>query len=293
MAKCYLCPRECGADRERGEVGFCGEGSEMRIARFSLHMWEEPPISLERGSGTIFFSGCSMRCEFCQNRAISHAGGKGESVSTDRLCEIMLELQDMGAENVNLVTPTHFADKIALSLTKVKDRLHIPIVYNSSGYEKVETLKMFRGLVDVYLPDFKYYSDEVAKKYSSAPNYREYAKAAILEMFDQVGEPVFDSRGALLRGLVIRHLVLPTGRRDSIAVLDTIADTLPADKILISLMSQYTPDFAVASGSPHKELHRRLTTFEYDSVTKHAAELGLSGFCQERGSADKKYTPDF
>lgn len=292
MGGCFLCPRECGADRENGEVGFCGEGSLPRVARYSLHEWEEPIISGKRGSGTVFFSGCNLRCEFCQNRAISH-GGKGEQIGIDRLCDIIRELCDMGAENINLVTPTHFADTVAAALNKVKGDLNIPVVYNSSGYEKVETLKKFEGLIDVYLPDFKYFSDSIAKKYSHTENYRETAEAAILEMFRQVGEPTYDSRGMLCRGLIVRHLVLPSCRQDSMNVLSRIAEILPKDKILVSIMSQYTPDFAIAAGCEHKELCRRLTSFEYSSVLDHASALGLIGFSQSRSSAVAKYTPDF
>ncbi len=292
MAKCYLCPRSCGADRTLGERGVCGEGDGMRIARYSLHLWEEPPISGTRGSGTIFFSGCSLRCEFCQNRAISHCG-KGEAVSAERLSEIMLELQAMGAHNINLVTPTHFADKIAKALRSAKDRLKIPVVYNTSGYEKLETLRMFDGLVDIYLPDFKYFSDDLAEKYSHARDYRKHAEAALVEMYRQVGEATLDDQGMLSRGLVIRHLVLPYHRKDSIALLDRICEILPKDKILISLMSQYTPDFAIAAGTPYRELHRKITAFEYSTVTEHAASLGLLGFVQGKSSANAKFTPDF
>ena len=238
MSKCFLCPRDCGADRARGETGFCREGNDIRIARYSLHAWEEPVISGTHGSGTIFFSGCNLKCEFCQNRVISH-GGKGETISVERLCEIMLELQAMGAENVNLVTPTHFADKIAEALRSVRGKLSIPVVYNSSGYEKVETLKMLEGLVDIYLPDYKYFSDELAVKYSSAKDYRVNAEAAILEMFRQTGEAVIED-GIMKKGIIIRHLVLPSCRRDSMAVLERIAEILPKDKILVSVMSQYT-----------------------------------------------------
>ncbi len=292
MPKCYLCPRECGADRENGKTGFCGEGDGIRVARYSLHLWEEPPISGTRGSGTIFFSGCSLHCEFCQNRAISHEG-KGEEVSVERLCEIMLELEAMGAHNINLVTPTHFAEKVAKALRAIKEKLSIPVVYNTSGYEKVDTLRLFEGLVDVYLPDFKYFSHELAEKYSHAGDYRDHAEAALIEMYRQVGEPIFDGDGLIKKGLIIRHLVLPTHRKDSMAVLHRICEILPRDKVLVSLMSQYTPDFAIAAGTPYRELHRRITSFEYTSVTDYAATLMLDGFIQEKSSADAKFTPVF
>lgn len=291
MEKCYLCPRNCGADRAAGELGFCREGDSIRIARYSLHMWEEPLISGKRGSGTIFFSGCNLKCEFCQNRVISH-GGKGESISVERLCEIMLELQSMGAENINLVTPTHFADKIATALREVKKDLFIPVVYNTSGYEKVDTLKMLDGLVDIYLPDYKYFSDEFALKYSFAKDYRATAEAAITEMFRQTGETVIEN-GIMKKGIIIRHLVLPSCRRDSIAVLERISELLPKDKILVSVMSQYTPEFAIKADTKHKELRRAITSFEYSSVSERAISLGLDGFFQEKSSATSEYTPDF
>jgi len=292
MSKCYLCPRNCGVDREKGEIGFCREGADIRIARYSLHEWEEPVISGERGSGTIFFSGCNLKCEFCQNRLISH-NGKGQTISIGRLCEIILELESMGAENINLVTPTHFADKITNALALVKDKLSIPVIYNTSGYENVDTIRKLEGLVDVYLPDFKYFSDELAKKYSNAKNYRETATAAIHEMFRQVGKVTLDERGMIKKGVIIRHLVLPSCRRDSMAVLDTIANEFGITDILVSLMSQYTPDFAIASDTTHKELRRRITSFEYSSVTEYADKLGIDGFVQHRDSAKAKYTPDF
>ena len=291
MEKCYLCPRNCGADRAAGELGFCREGDSIRIARYSLHMWEEPLISGKRGSGTIFFSGCNLKCEFCQNRVISH-GGKGESISVERLCEIMLELQSMGAENINLVTPTHFADKIAEALREVKKDLSIPVVYNTSSYEKVDTLRMLDGLVDIYLPDYKYFSDELALKYSFAKDYRMIAEAAIAEMFRQTGSVLIEN-GIMKKGIIIRHLVLPSCRRDSIAVLERISELLPKDKILVSVMSQYTPEFAIKADTKHKELRRAITSFEYSSVSERAISLGLDGFFQEKSSATSEYTPDF
>ncbi len=293
MSKCYLCPRNCGKDRALGELGFCGEGQKMRIARYSLHAWEEPPVSGKRGSGTIFFSGCNLRCEFCQNMTISQGEQKGFDLSEDKLKEIIFELVNMGAENINLVTPTHFADKISKVLSKIKCDLPIPVVYNSSGYESVETLRMLDGLIDVYLPDFKYFSNDIARKYSSAPDYREHAEAAICEMYRQVGGCEFDERGIIKRGLIIRHLVLPSCRHDSIKILDRITELLPKKDFYISLMSQYTPDFAKKCGSPHRELHRKITSFEYSSVLAHAESLGLYGFCQDKSSSTSDFTPDF
>ncbi len=292
MSKCMLCPRECGVDRQNGELGFCRAGYSVRVARYSLHEWEEPVISGKNGSGTVFFSYCNLQCEFCQNRVISH-GGKGEDISVDRLCEIMLELEGMGAENINLVTPTHFADKIARALEAVKDKLSVPVVYNSSGYEKADSLRMLEGLVDIYIPDYKYFSDELARKYSNAPDYRKYAEAAIREMFRQTGEAVVDEKGIMQKGVIVRHLVLPSCRKDSMEVLDRIVSILPKDKIFVSIMSQYTPDFAIAAGTEFKELRRRLTSFEYSSVLEYASKLGINGFSQDISSAKTKYTPDF
>lgn len=283
----------CGADREAGEYGFCGQGAQMRVARADLHMFEEPPISGSKGSGTVFFSGCSLRCVFCQNMAISRGKEKdiGREVSVSELCEIFFSLKEKGAHNINLVTPTHFADKIAKALLRVKPELSIPVVYNSSGYERVETLKMLEGLVDIYMPDFKYGASECAQRYSSAPDYVEVASLAISEMLRQTGEPKFDSDGMLLRGTLVRHLVLPSHRKDSMLALERLAKILAPDKILLSVMSQYTPEFAL--DCPYKNLHRRVTSFEYDSIIEYAEKLGFSGFTQSRASASSVYTPDF
>ena len=290
MAKCYLCPRECGADRSLGELGICGEGDGIRGARYSLHLWEEPPISGTCGSGTIFFSGCSLRCEFCQNRAISHEG-KGEPVSVERLAEMILELEAQGAHNINLVTPTHFADKVARALALAKEKLHVPVVYNCGGYESVEALQALSGLVDVYLPDFKYLSPELSFAYSRAKNYAEAASAALCEMYRQVGAVRLDGDGLLQKGVMVRHLVLPGSRQDSVAVLEKIADLIPSSDILLSLMRQYTPDFAPPEAPA--PLHRRVTTFEYETVREAAVRLGFSGYCQQASAASTAFTPDF
>ena len=291
MKECNLCPRLCGALREEGQLGFCAQGGKVRVARSGLHFYEEPVISGKRGSGTIFFSGCSLRCVFCQNKAISRADERGKEVDADGLCEIMLSLKEQGAHNINLVTPTHFADKIAKALIKVKDKLEIPVVYNTSGYERAETLEMLDGLVDVYMPDFKYFSGELAGSYSSAPDYFEVCSKAILEMFRQVGKYELDSDGMMRRGLLVRHLVLPACRRDSIEVFERLARLLPPSEILVSVMSQYTPEFAIGCG--YKNLERRVTQFEYSSVTDEVLKLGFDGFFQGRSSASSVYTPDF
>ena len=291
MSKCYLCPRACGADRSAGDLGFCGMGDTALVSRYSLHFFEEPVLSGTRGAGTVFFTGCSLRCVYCQNRDISRNRSQGKAVSPQELADIFLKLQADGAHNIDLVTPTHFADKIKAALEIAKPQLEIPVVYNSSGYESVETLKSLKGLIDVYLPDFKYFSGELSEKYSSAPDYRERAEEAIVEMLHQVGRPVFSEDGLLLSGVVIRHLVLPSSRKDSIAVLRRLAEILDPENVLLSLMSQYTPDFAL--DSDHSCLKRRVTSFEYTSVLEEAERLGFNGFMQSRSSASAEYTPDF
>lgn len=288
--RCNDCPRGCNADREN-TVGVCGVGNKFRVARIAPHMWEEPPVSGKNGSGTVFFSGCNLGCVFCQNRDISR-GKKGADYDTDALlCEILSMIEKHKVHNVNLVTPTHYSTALIPLLQKLRSATSLPIVWNSSGYESVETLRRLEGLVDVCLPDFKYASGEVAKKYSSAANYPEVATAAILEMYRQTGGVKFSDEGLITSGLILRHLVLPGERQDSMKVLDTVASILPIKDIRLSLMSQYTPDFAL--DSPYKNLHRRVTAFEYDSVLKRAVALGFEGYFQGRSSAQKSYTPNF
>lgn len=291
MSGCELCPRLCGAQRDKGESGYCGQTDVMRVARIGLHPFEEPPISGKNGSGTVFFCGCSLGCVFCQNKAINHGQVTGEEYTVRALAAEMLRLCDAGATNINLVTATHFADKVAEALETVRHKLGIPVVWNTSGYERVETLRRLDGLVDIYLPDFKYSSSELSALYSSASDYPEVALAAIAEMYKQVGKYVYAEDGTLKRGVVVRHLVLPSCRKDSIAALERISDTVPPSDILLSLMSQYTPDFAL--DTPHKNLHRRITRFEYESVLSVAQRLGFDGFSQSPESAVKDYTPDF
>lgn len=291
MEGCFLCPRKCGARRKNGELGACGMGSEMRIARIALHRFEEPPISGEVGSGTVFFCGCSLRCVFCQNKDISRGEIEGKVYSPSALADAIRALEASGAANINLVTPTHFADRIIEALEKVKPSLSIPVLYNTSGYESVQTLRRFQGLVDIYMPDFKYMSSDNATLYSSAPDYPDVAIAALREMYRQVGACRYGDDGMLLRGMLVRHLVLPGCRKDSIEVLRTLAEILPKEDILVSIMSQYTPDFAMDCS--YKNLRRRLTRFEYESVTDYAAKLGINGFIQELSSAKKDFTPDF
>lgn len=280
----------CGADRDAGERGVCSQGSSVRISRAALHFYEEPPISGTRGSGTVFFSGCSMRCVFCQNRDISRSVDTGRILTPEELSRVFLRLQEEGAHNINLVTPTHFADKIAEALRLCRPYLSIPVVYNTSGYERVETLRTLEGLVDIYMPDFKYASRELAAKYSSAPDYPKVCVKAIGEMFRQTGEYIFGDDGMLKRGTLIRHLCLPSHRADSMNVFDILAAAVPPQKVLVSLMSQYTPEFY---DGEYKELRRRITSFEYESVLSHAKALGFDGFMQGRASASAVYTPDF
>lgn len=288
LTECRLCPRNCGADRTTG-IGFCGGGVMARVAKAYLHMWEEPCISGKNGSGTVFFSGCSLKCVFCQNYKIS-AENFGREVTSQRLGEIFLEQQDRGAHNINLVSPTHYVPQIINALDSVKDRLRIPVVYNSGGYEKTETLKMLDGYVDIYLPDFKYYDNSIAEKYSAAPDYFETVTAAIDEMFRQVGKYNIGEDGLMRKGMIIRHLTLPTRRFDSVKVLEEIKRRYGTENVLLSLMSQYTPFY---ESSRYKELTRRISTFEYSFVADKAAELGFDGFMQEKSSAKEEYTPDF
>lgn len=286
---CQLCPRRCGADRTKAP-GVCGGTAQVRIARAALHYWEEPCISGEEGSGTVFFSGCPLKCCYCQNYQIS-AENFGEEVSVPRLAEIFLELQLQGANNINLVTGSHFVPQIREALELDRGKLHIPIVYNSSAYETAETLRMLEGYVDIYLPDFKYCDSKWATRYSAAEDYFQVASGAILEMLRQVGKAQFDSQGRMTRGMIVRHLVLPGGAEDSIAVLRWLRDTLPLDDILISVMSQYTPFYKAAQ---YPELNRRLSQAEYDQVMDALDDLGIeNGFVQELSSAKEEYTPDF
>lgn len=286
---CTLCPRECGVNRSAGEVGFCGASSEIRVARSMLHMWEEPPISAGNGSGAIFFCGCPLRCRFCQNRKISHSFDAGKAVSTSELAEIMLSLQESGANNINFVTPTHYIPHIVSAIDKARPYLKIPTVYNSGGYEKPDVLRMLDGYIDIYLPDLKYYSSELSRDYSAAADYYHFASLSLLEMYEQTGAYT-EKDGLAQKGVIVRHLVLPGARKDSMMLLDKLAELLPVQNIRLSIMGQYTPDF---SDGKYKVLSRRITSFEYESVLNHAIDLGFEGFFQERSSADKKYTPDF
>ena len=289
LTKCTLCPRECGADRTVCP-GLCGEGQDMRIAKIMLHRWEEPCISgndPKRGSGAVFFSGCPLHCVYCQNRDIS-SGGTGKIYSPSDLAKELSRLEDCGAYNINFVTPTHFTAQIIETLDIYKPC--VPTVFNTSGYEKEETLEHLRGYADVFLADMKYGTSETAKKYSKAPDYPVTALRAIAKMAEITGSPVFSDDGMIKKGVIVRHLVLPGQRRDSVKALEMLKDAVGCENVILSLMSQYTPDFAPKDC---KELCRRITSFEYNYVRDCALDLGFEGFGQDKNSAVSTYTPEF
>lgn len=284
---CNLCPRNCGAYRDESVgKGFCKMPENPVIARAAVHKWEEPCISGEKGTGAIFFSGCSLKCCFCQNYPISHEN-KGESVSAQRLVDIIKELETKGVHTIDLVNPTHFSNVIIEALKEYKPR--VPVVYNSSGYDSVETLKRFEGLVDVYLPDLKFFSPEKSQKYANCADYFAKASLAILEMHRQQGKNEYEN-GIIQKGLIIRHLVLPSNVDESKNILLWIKNNLP-DTVTVSLMSQYVP---YGDAAQFKEINRRLTTAEYDKVIDFFLDIGLkNGFMQEKTSAVTEYIPDF
>lgn len=286
---CNLCPRKCGINRDV-QTGFCKCSSVVKIARAALHFWEEPCISGTNGSGTVFFSGCTLKCCFCQNMKISNECF-GKEISVNRLSEIFLELQEKGAHNINLVTASQYLLQVIEALDMIKTKLHIPVVYNCGGYESIEAIKLLNGYVDIFLPDLKYFSSELSQKYSKAEDYFEIASAAIKQMIEQTGNPRFDDNSMMLKGVIIRHMVLPGARKDSIKLLNWMNENLPKGKYLLSLMSQYTP---YTQNDKYKELNRRITTFEYESVVDEALKLGLTdGYMQEKSSAKEEYTPPF
>lgn len=283
---CGLCPRECGADR-RSALGYCGCGGTAVVSKVMLHCWEEPPISGDRGSGAVFFSGCNLRCNYCQNRDISFAV-RGAPRTAEQLSGDFLRLVGDGAHNINLVTATPYLPTVITALRIAKlGGLTVPVVYNTGGYEKVEAVEALGSHVDVWLPDFKYMSAELSAKYSAAPDYPDVAVNAIDAMVRQAGAPVIEN-GLIKRGVIIRHLVLPGHRDDSVRVVREIARRW-GGRVLVSLMRQFTPEFA----SPDCDLKRRVTSFEYNAVLDAAAECGLNGFCQDADSATAAFTPDF
>lgn len=292
MAVCELCPRRCGADRENGIKGFCGETSEIRVARAALHMWEEPCISGEQGSGTVFFTGCTLRCVFCQNHVISD-GEVGKIISVRRLADIFHELNEKGANNINLVTPGHFAPQIIRALDLAKNEgMKLPIVWNSGGYERQETLKMLEGYVDVFLPDFKYLNPLHAKKYSMAEDYPDVAKAAVAEMVRQAGSPEFDERGIMRKGVIVRHLLLPGCLADAKRIVEYLYQTY-GNRIYLSLMNQYTP-VETLDQERYPELARKVPDHAYERLVDYAISLGIEqAFIQEGETAKESFIPPF
>ncbi len=282
--KCNICPRKCDADRSIN-TGVCSVGDEIKIARAAPHFWEEPCISGTKGSGTVFFSGCNMKCVFCQNYEIS-SGGKGKVITPERLTEIFNELIEQGVHNINLVTPTHFSKQILKTLEKP---LPVPVVYNSGGYDSVETLKMLEGKVQIYLPDMKYMSSAVAERYSKAKDYPEVAKNAIREMFRQTGEFVLDEDGIMRKGVIIRHLMLPGQLEDTLDVIDWVSEEF-GDKVIFSLMSQFTPNEKCTL----PELQNSITQEEYNKAVDYMYLCGIeNAYVQDFSSAKKEYTPPF
>lgn len=314
MENCMLCPRECGVNRKKGEMGVCGQTAAIKAARAALHMWEEPCISGQNGSGTVFFSGCNLGCVFCQNHNIA-TGKAGIEISIERLAEIFLELQEKGANNINLVTAGHFVPQVVEALKQAKQQgLFLPIVYNTSSYEKVETLRLLDGYVDIYLPDLKYVDSAISSRYSHAADYFTYASAAIAEMVRQAGEPEFvfertadekkkvfyaaeyqersEAGESLLmkKGVIVRHLVMPGCVEDSKRVISYLLKTY-GNQIFISIMNQYTP---LPQCREYPELSRRVTEAEYDAVVDYAIELGIeNGFIQEGDVAEESFIPEF
>ena len=293
MQPCTLCPRNCRADRAAGQRGYCGvAGTKIKCARAALHMWEEPCISGKQGSGTVFFSGCPLRCVYCQNRDIARAEA-GKDITPERLAEIFLELQEKGAANINLVTPTHYTPEIVWAVRRARALgLQLPIVYNCGGYEKVETLQMLEGIVDIYLTDFKYMETETAARYSHAPDYPQTAQMALKEMVRQMGgkEAVFDAGGMMKKGVIVRHLLLPGHLKNAKAVVEYVYKTY-GNQVYVSLMNQYTP---LPGMEKWPELNRKVTKREYERLVDFAIGLGVEcGFIQEGETAEESFIPAF
>lgn len=291
MDQCRICPRKCGAARNKGGTGVCGVTAELKVARAALHMWEEPCISGERGSGTVFFSGCALGCVYCQNEAPA-AGQAGVTVTAARLAELFLELQDKGAANINLVTPSHYVPQILDAAVQSRAMgLKLPFVYNCGGYEDPESLRMLEDVVDVYLTDFKYMDGEAALRYSKAPDYPVRAKGALEEMVRQQPEPVFDSEGMMQKGVIVRHLLLPGHVENGRQVVKYVYESY-GNRVYLSLMNQYTPFPRLAGRFP--ELCRKVTKREYHALVDYALELGVeNGFMQEGETAQESFIPSF
>jgi putative pyruvate formate lyase activating enzyme len=289
LLNCNICPRNCSVNRYVSS-GYCGAGVEVKVAKVFLHQWEEPCVSGERGSGTVFFTHCNLRCVYCQNYPIS-SQSVGKAITVERLAEIFLELQDKGAHNINLVTPTPYTPHIAQAIVLARRRgLALPTLHNGGGYESVETLRELQGLIDIYLPDIKYHDSHLSSRWSRASDYFDRASECVLEMFRQVGAPVFDANGMLVRGLMIRHLTLPGALEDSKRVVDWVLDTLPGE-VYLNLMSQYTP---LGQASQYVELRQRVLRSQYEALIEYALARGLeNGYIQEMGSASAEYVPAF
>ena len=287
LKNCHLCPKNCGVNRYK-QLGFCKSSADLYVSYYSLHMWEEPIISGKHGSGAIFFSNCNLKCIFCQNRKISN-DGYGKKISLDRLSNIMLELQEKGAHNINLVTPTHYVPLIKYSINSIKDKLSIPVVYNTSSYENVETIKMMNGIVNIYLADFKYYDNELGKRYSNCDNYRECAINSIDEMYKQVDKFVIKD-DLMVSGLIVRVLVLPGHIDDSKKIIKYLYEKY-GDNIIISIMNQYTPLFHIEK---YENLNRKVNDSEYDEIINYACDIGVKhAFIQEGDTQKESFIPDF
>lgn len=290
LNECRLCPRECKVNRLKGEIGYCGASDKVMISRADLHFWEEPYVSGSSGSGTVFFSNCNLKCVFCQNHCISQEN-LGIEISIERLAQIFLELQEKGANNINLVTPTHYVPQIieALKISNAKG-LKIPILYNSNGYDSLEALKALEGYIDVYLPDLKYYNPKYSLRYSKARDYFEKTSLAIKEMYKQTGEATFDEEGIIKKGVIVRHLMLPGLFFDSKKIIGFIYKTF-GDNVYISIMNQYTPMF---NAKDYQEINKSLDMRHYDALIDYALELGIkNAFIQEEGTSSKEFVPDF
>lgn len=291
---CTICPRKCGVNRLEGKLGFCGEPAEIYAARAALHFWEEPCISGTSGSGTVFFSGCNLGCVFCQNFEIATQRA-GSPVSSERLAEIYLELQEKGAHNINLVTPTHYLPRIVESLENAKRQgLTLPIVYNTSGYEEVASLRLLEGLIDIYLPDLKYISPDLSGRLSHCPDYFEKASLALQEMYRQTGDPILEEESGLMKkGMIVRHLLLPGQVGEAKRILRFLHNTF-GDHIFVSIMSQYTPMPQVMKDPRYADIARKVTPEEYARVLTFAEAIGVElGFCQEGGVAKESFIPPF
>ena len=287
--KCNLCPRNCDVDRASSK-GYCGQTDKLKVARASLHMWEEPCISGEKGSGTVFFSGCGLRCVFCQNFDIAN-GNVGKEITVERLAEIFLELKEKGAHNINLVTGDHFTEQIIKALDIAKSKgMDLPVVFNTSSYINKETLKKLENYVDIYLADFKYFDNDTAKKYSNADNYLQVVKTAIEEMVSQKGVPVYDDEGMMTKGVIVRHLLMPGKLQESKAIIRYVYEEY-GERVVLSIMNQYTP---LKQVEKYPEINRKVTEEEYESLINYAISIGVKeAYVQEGDTAEESFIPPF